>query len=305
MITLSLFDGISIAQQALKELNIKYNKYYASEIDKKAIEVTLKNFPNTVQLGDITKISDNIIDIIKEPVDLLIGGSPCQDLSFSNSNRKGLQGERSKLFFEYIKIKNTIKPKYFVLENVASMEKENRDIISKYMGCEPIMINASLVSAQHRKRLFWTNIKNIEQPKDKNIFLKDILLSDKELNYDEKYYLRLVCNSNKYLKIYKNKQLSVFNLKPILLYSYGSQGQGQQVHSIYGKSITLLAGWTGIYQIKDYARKLEPIECERLQSLPDDYTLISNITKNKRIQLLGNGFNCEVIKHILSYINKD
>jgi len=161
---LSLLDGISIAQQALKELNIPVETYYASEIDKYAISITKKNFPDTIQLGDIRLISYMHNALIAYPlqgfmgdIDLIIGGSPCQDLSIAKKNREGLKGSRSGLFYEFVRLIKEVKPKYFVLENVNSMPKEAKQIITDELwGIEPVMINASLLSAQNRKRLFWT-----------------------------------------------------------------------------------------------------------------------------------------------------
>lgn len=192
---LSLFDGMSVAQQALKECGIEVETYFASEIDKYSIATTQANFPNTIQLGDVKEVGNVWKKFGMKPnIDLLIGGSPCQDLSIAGK-RKGLSGERSGLFYEYLRIRDEIRPKYFVLENVNSMPKEAKAEISKCLGVEPIMINASLVSAQNRKRLFWIgklNEKtsrykqiNMELPEDRNILLKDIL----ETDVDEKYYL--------------------------------------------------------------------------------------------------------------------
>jgi len=175
---LSLFDGISCARVALERAGIPISKYYASEVDKNAIVVAQKNYPDTIQLGDVTQIDGCHIGIISKGIDLLIGGSPCQDLSIAKKNRKGLDGERSGLFWHFVRIKNEVQPKYFILENVASMSKESKDIISKALGVEPIMIDAALVSAQRRKRLFWTNIPNVVLPEDRGILLKDILQLD-------------------------------------------------------------------------------------------------------------------------------
>lgn len=170
MNVLSLFDGISCGQIALERAGLKVDKYFASEIDKDAISVTQYNYPNTIQLGDIRNIN---LDILPK-IDLLIGGSPCQDLSRAKTNGCGLNGEKSSLFYEYVRVLNEIKPKYFLLENV-KMKKEYMDIITKELGVNPILIDSSLVSAQHRERLYWTNIPIIEMPKDKNILLKDII----------------------------------------------------------------------------------------------------------------------------------
>jgi DNA-cytosine methyltransferase len=188
---LSLFDGMSCGQLALQKLGIKVKQYYAAEIDKHAIQVTQHNFPNTIQLGDVTKVFAKDLPNI----DLLIGGSPCQGFSFAGK-QLAFDDPRSKLFFEFVRLKNECNPTYFMLENV-KMKKEFELIISKYMGVAPIEINSALLSAQNRVRLYWTNIANepfglfgdmqcmIPQPKDKGILLRDIL----EIDVPDKYYL--------------------------------------------------------------------------------------------------------------------
>lgn len=193
---LSLFDGISCGQLALKRAGIDFDIYYASEIDKNPIYITQYNFPNTIQLGDVEKWEEWDIDWDK--IDLLIGGSPCTNLSIAG-NREGLKGEESRLFYAYVAILNHIKkfnPSVkFLLENVESMSDENKGIINSYLGCKPIMINSSLLSAQNRKRYYWVNwhlkkeglfgfpICDIPQPKDKGILLKDILEHNNLSNY--------------------------------------------------------------------------------------------------------------------------
>ncbi|MCH7928783.1 MAG: DNA (cytosine-5-)-methyltransferase [Candidatus Dadabacteria bacterium] len=171
MNVLSLFDGMSCGQIALNRAGIKYKNYYASEIDKYAIQVTMKNYPKTIQLGDITKIKAQYLP----KIDLLIGGSPCQGFSFAGK-QLNFNDPRSKLFFEYVRLLKGLKPKYFLLENV-KMKKEFQDVISKYMGIEPILINGSLVSAQNRVRLYWTNISRLKQPRDKSVKLSDIVIN--------------------------------------------------------------------------------------------------------------------------------
>ena len=167
---LSLFDGMSCGQLALKKANIKVKNYFASEVKKEAIKVTQENFPNTIQLGDITKLNTN--DLPK--IDLLIGRSPCQDFSRANINISGLEGKKSGLFYEYLRVLKEVKPKYFLLENV-KMKKEHEDVISELLGVKPIEIDSKLVSGALRRRLYWTNIPNIVQPRDKNILLQDVL----------------------------------------------------------------------------------------------------------------------------------
>ena len=176
---LSCFDGVGCGQIALDSLGIKYDNYFASEIDKHAIKVTKHLFPNTVHLGDITKI--DWCDLPK--IDLLIGGSPCQGFSFAGK-QLNFEDPRSKLFFEFVRLKEELNPKWFFLENV-KMKKEYEKVITELMGVEPVEINSSLVSAQNRKRLYWTNIPVNGLPKDRGILLKDIL----EKEVDEKYYL--------------------------------------------------------------------------------------------------------------------
>lgn len=259
MKVLSLFDGISCARVALGEC-----EYYASEIDKHAIKVAKKNYPSTVHLGDVKEIG------VIPNLDLLIGGSPCQDLSIAKKGREGLKGERSGLFYEYVRIWKLNKPKWFILENVASMPKEARDEITKEMGVSPIMINASLVSAQCRKRLFWTNIPVVGLPEDRKIMLKDILESgevDSRMTTKGKAF----CLDASYYK--------------------GSSVE----HSIKKKNRTQILGYKTI-------RKLTPTECERLQCLPDNYT--EGISNTQRYKCLGNAFNVDVIRFILSFISK-
>ena len=169
MNVLSLFDGMSCGQIALNRLGIKYNNYYAAEIDKYAIEVTKKNFPNTIHLGDVTKVK--AADL--EPIDLLMGGSPCQGFSFAGK-QLNFDDPRSALFFEFVRLLKECKPKYFLLENVR-MKKIYQDVITEHLGVEPIMINSSLLSAQNRLRLYWTNIPGVKQPEDKGLVLRDIL----------------------------------------------------------------------------------------------------------------------------------
>ena len=163
MRVLSLFDGMSCGQIAINKLGIKDYTYYASEIDKYAISITQKNFPNTIQVGDITKLSGNEFSNI----DLMLAGSPCQGFSFAG-NQLAFDDPRSKLFFEFVRLLKKIKPKYFLLENVR-MKKEYLNIITQHLGVEPILINSSLLSAQSRQRYYWTNIPNVTQPKDKGI----------------------------------------------------------------------------------------------------------------------------------------
>jgi site-specific DNA-cytosine methylase len=270
---LSVFDGISCGQIALERANISYNNYYASEIDKWAIQITQKNYPHTVQLGDIKNIKAK--DLPK--IDLLMGGSPCQ--GFSNAG-KGLnfKDERSALFFEFVRLLNECKPKYWLLENV-KMKKEWIAIINKYVGVQPIEINSSLVSAQSRKRLYWTNIPNIKRPMDKNISINDIL----ETSVSSRYYLSktAIKTLSKYNSQYKCIG-KIPTLTTELAHSWG--------YNLLPKVIKEIG----------QNRRLTPVECERLQTIPDNYT--KGISDTQRYKMLGNSWTVDVIAHILGFI---
>lgn len=275
---LSLFDGISCGQIALERAGIKVNNYYASEIDKYAIQITQKNYPNTIQVGNVTELDVNNLP----KIDLLIGGSPCQGFSYAG---KGLNfnDERSKLFFEFVRILNIVKPKYFLLENV-KMKKEWKDIISNTIKVNPILIDSSLITAGKRERLYWTNIPNVSMPTPKNIFLRDII----EPVVDDKYYL-----SDKRVDL-------IFNGKKF--------GLTNKICDLNGKSFTLTAsmGLGGGYEPKikvgNKYRKLTPLECERLQTLPENYT--NCVSNTHRYKGIGNGWTVDVISHIFSFIPK-
>lgn len=299
---LSLFDGISCARVALERAGIPVEAYYASEIDKYAIQVSQKNYPSIQRIGDVEDVffyREDWKDIL--PIDLLIGGSPCQDLSIAKRDRKGLDGERSGLFWEYVRILREVNPKYFILENVASMPKGAREIITRELGVEPIMINAALVSAQQRKRLFWTNIPNVTIPEDKGILLKDILIDGIETKE------KSLCITATYSRACPRDYFEKSSRQLIKVGEFNKGGQGDRVYSIEGKSVTLSAlgggrvAKTGLYETTQGTyRKLHPIECERLQGLPDNYT--EGISNTQRYKTLGNAFNVDVLAHILSFI---
>jgi len=309
---LSLFDGISCARVALEKAGIQADEYYASEIDKYAIQISQKNYPYIVHVGSVVDFKPLNFEETRN-IDLLIGGSPCQDLSIAKKDRKGLDGERSGLFWEYVRILKEVKPKYFILENVNSMPKEAKQVITETLGVEPIMINASLVSAQNRKRLFWTNIPNVKLPDDKEIVLKDILQLDHEYNgvysdynnkvlWDKSYTLGTGCGTS------RSSTFQQVITKPVRIAKIGKGGQGDRVYSIEAKSTALSAlgggrgAKTGLYAVKDFVRKLTPVECERLQGLPDNYT--EGVSNTQRYKMLGNAFNVDVVAHILSFIPK-
>lgn len=306
MDVISLFDGISCGMLALIRAGIKVDKYIAYEIDEYAIRISYKNFPDIIQKGNVV----NADFTQYRGFDLLLGGSPCQDLSIANPNRKGLLGSRSSLFFEYVRALNEIKPKYFLFENVASMSNQNKDIISNCLGVKPILINSALVSAQQRKRLYWTNIPNVQQPTDKKILLKDIL--ENGYPYQEKSHCLTARYQGACFKHYypKHKNTMIcFRVGEL----DGKKGQAHRVYSVNGKSVCLSSGGgglgakTGLYKIDlpdgdYYVRKLTPVECERLQTLPDNYT--QGISATQRYKCIGNGWTVDVIAHILKHIIK-
>lgn len=298
MNVLSLFDGISCGQVALERAGIKVDKYYASEIDKYAIQVTQKNYPNTIQLGDVTKVDGTRL----KNIDLLIGGSPCQGFSFAGK-QLNFEDIRSKLFFEYVRLLNEVKPKYFLLENV-KMKKEHQDVISGYLGVEPIEINSSLLSAQNRKRLYWTNIPNITQPNDKGVLLKDIIINgevdrEKSLCLDANYYKG--GNLTQYFEKHRRQLVFTQNfteesssLKRMLKSTKAFDEKANCMTATMYKGMAS-NGVTNIIQNYKF-RMLTPVECERLQTISDNYT--AGISNTQRYKSLGNGWTVDVVAHI-------
>lgn len=259
MNVLSLFDGMSCGQIALNKAGIKYDNYFASEIDKYAIQVTKDNFPNIIHLGDVTKIDFGTLP----KIGLLIGGSPCQGFSFAGK-QLNFNDPRSALFFEYVRALKELKPKWFLLENVR-MKKEYENVISEHLGVGPVKIESSDFSAQKRTRLYWTNIP-ISEYTDKGIVLSDIIehgLVDRHKSY---------CIDANYFKGTNLEQ-------------YLAKKRRQVVFEKSDKSII---------------RKLTPLECKRLQTVPDDY--IMNVSNAQAYKMLGNGWTVDVIAHIFKNI---
>lgn len=324
MRVLSLFDGMSCARIALDRVGIAVTSYKASELDKYAIKVSHENYPDIEQLGDVCDVKAKDVG----EVDLLIGGSPCQDLSFAGKGKGLKEGTRSSLFFEFVRLKNELNPKYFILENVR-MKQENQDIISKYLGVKPKQFNSSLVSAQNRNRLFWTNI-DFDLPDDKGIILSDILedgITDRGKSHclDANYFKG--GNLKSYFK--KHRRQLVFNrciqvgeadIKgfDIIKRVYSPEGKAPTLTTMGGghrepkvitspireKSKTVRSGGRGSYDRHEWDsvdklhwRKLTPLECERLQTVPDNYT--NHVSNTQRYKMLGNGFTVDVIAHIL------
>lgn len=349
MNVLSLFDGMSCGMIALERAGIVVDNYFASEIDKFAIKVSEANYPNIKHIGSVLDVkAENL-----PKIDLLIGGSPCQGFSFAGK-QLNFNDPRSKLFFEYVRLLKECKPKYFLLENVV-MKKEFQDVISIELGVEPILINSALVSAQNRKRLYWTNITGIKQPEDKGILFKDIV-EDSDLNkspnltirdFDKNSICHHVANAtdikgNESIKrIYSGSgkaptitTMGGEHLEPKILcgairgrFLINGKRQDGKIKTagkttqyveinFSGKSNNLstvekdnICVIDYCYQSKRYLptdifwRKLSPLECERLQTVPENYT--NHVSNSQRYKMLGNGWTVDVIAHILKNINKE
>jgi len=280
---LSLFDGISCGRVALERAGVKVDNYFSSEIDEYAIKISRFNHDDVKQIGNVLNLNTDVLP----PIDLVIGGSPCQGFSFAG---KGLAFDdpRSRLFFEFVDILDRCKPKYFLLENVR-MKQEFVDIITEYLDVQPILINSSLVSAQSRQRYYWTNIPNVGPPEDT---CKEVLQDVLEPRPSRKYLAGQQLRDN-----YEGGN----QLNP----SYKSQAN--RIHDIDKKSPTIMAGSHGyangyVNQDGDI-RKLTPIECERLQTLPDNYT--DGVSDTQRYKGLGNGWTVDVVAHIFRQMRGD
>lgn len=312
---LSLFDGISCGRVALDRAGISVNKYYASEIDKYAIQISQKNYPDIIRLGDVNNWES--WDIDWSSIDLILAGSPCQGLSFAGK-QEGLDDPRSKLFFRFAEILQhvqSVNPRVkFLLENTR-MKQKPKTIMTQTVGVEPILIDSALVSAQRRKRLYWCNW-HVAQPEDKGILLKDIIHETQGIAIKQR-------------PRGKNKG-AVFTEKSPTLTSnswehnnfvcsdawvnWWNKNKNYQISKKYSficndkqKAITLTArqyaSWNGnFYQLDENVfRKLTPIECERLQTLPDGFT--EGVSDTQRYKCLGNGWTVDVIAHILKSMN--
>ena len=264
---------MSCGRLALERAGIPINKYYASELDKYAIQIAQKNYPDTIQLGDVRNVKGQELPRI----DLLIGGSPCQGFSFAGK-QLNFKDPRSALFFEFVRLLKETKPAYFLLENVV-MKKEYQNIISDYLGVEPVMINSALVSAQNRKRLYWANFA-ITQPEDRGIVLRDVLEpkgSGKTLSERSRSAARTI----------KNIRYGDQKSKCLLAAMYKGAG---------ANGLTIIAEG-------DRVRCITPIECERLQTLPDNYT--AGVSDSQRYRMIGNGWTGDAIAHIFKCMLKD
>ena len=291
IVVLSLFDGMSCAQIALNKIGIKPNLYFASEIKKAAINVTKNNYPDTIHIGDVTKVSysDGILytengNYEVGHIDLLCGGSPCQDLSGMNKKQVGLAGEKSSLFWEYARIKKEVNPTYFLLENVGSMPYNDAMEITKEMGVDGVRINSSLVSAQQRDRIYWTNIEGngvdlfgnryIEQPVDKKILFQDILENG-----------------------YTNREKSL----ALLARAYAACPKGETKNKyLFNRSFKgfINVKWKNNNMTIDNVEMLTRKEMERLQTVPEGYTDCISFIEASNV--LGDGWTIDVIAHIFN-----
>lgn len=301
MNVLSMFDGMSCGRIALDRAGISVNKYYASEIDKYAIKVAKANYPDTVHLGDVRDVKADDLP----QIDLLIGGSPCQGFSFAGK-RLNFDDPRSKLFWEFVRLLKELRPKYFLLENV-KMKQQSMDVITEALGVEPIFINSRLVSAQNRQRYYWTNIPMDKLPDDKGIMLKDVL-EDGHVDRDKAHCIDANYFKGGNLKSYfeKHRRQLVFSKDGLCHVGDADIRGNDNVRRVYhpdGKSPCLTTMGGGHREPKTLTsdttwRKLTPLECERLQTVPEGYT--DHVSNTQRYKMLGNGWTVDVISHIFN-----
>lgn len=339
---LSLFDGISCGRIALERANIKINKYYASEINEYSIKIAKKNYPDTIEIGDVRDLT---ADQIQEEIDLMIGGSPCQSFSFvghmdgmtttENGERKEIltleeylnakeNGFRfngySYLFWEYVRLLKEIRPRYFLLENV-NMSKHWEKVITNALGVEPIRINSSLFSAQNRNRLYWTNLSIDDYPKDLNILLKSVLSNNSEFeNVGDAITIQRALPKLQKKYGYIPKMFNAYNISEIKEKS-PTLSLGSMVTSSCATTI-FIKNENGKYIVKNkkininnneydanledgkyILRKLTPTECEKLQTLPENYT--EGVSDSQRYKMIGNGWTVDTIKWILDHYPKE
>ena len=343
MNVLSLFDGMSCGRLALDRAGVPVTKYYAAEIDKFATKVAAANYPDTVHLGDVCQVNGADLPAI----DLLIGGSPCQDFSFAGT-QAGFAGERGALFFEYIRLLKETRPTHFLLENVR-MKKANEEAITQHLAdagyyCKPVHINSNHFSAQNRHRVYWTNIVLHDMPADAGVVLSDILedgCTDREKahcidanyfkggnlkSYFEKHRRQLVfstdgmCNVGEadlkghaynrrvYHPAGKGPSLCAAtggNLEPKILQTPRGKNAGG-LKALDGKTPTLSpSAWEHNNHLTHDEgltwRKLTPVECERLQTVPDGYT--DHVSNTQRYKMLGNGWTVDVIAYLFTSLN--
>ena len=286
---LSLFDGISCGQVALERAGIEVENYYASEIKNNAIKVTKLHYPNTIHIGDINSVD------FKEyigKIDLIIGGSPCQDFSpvkWINWQSKGLNGDKSSLFYKYLEALTVIKPKYFLLENV-KMKKDCEEQLSNFLGVNGLHINSRLVSFQNRPRIYWTNIPNVNIPKDKNINFQDF----KDVDYE-------YCSKFKVNKTPSREKMWNNGLGRNQGGTCANVTNSDKIYCITRKQDRCPN--SGLVEFEDFCRYLTREELELGQTLPVGYTDI--LTYNQMQDVVGDGWTVDVIAHIFKGLKND
>tara|TARA_Y100000593_G_C4322320_1_gene344575 strand:- start:8956 stop:9975 length:1020 start_codon:yes stop_codon:yes gene_type:complete len=322
---LSLFNGMSTGHTALSNVGIEVNKYYSSEIKPAAIKLTQHHYPGTIQLGDVTKWKDWDIDY--KSIDMVLSGSPCQDLSIAGK-RAGLEGERSSLFWVFVDILNHIKELnpnvLFLQENVGSAPKSDVGIMSRALGVYPVRINSSLVTAQLRDRYYWTNIKtkpdglfgdmvtDIPQPKDRKIMFKDIVVNgavkkEKSGALLQGCWKMFIKDENKQNKYLKKVVKQGYQTPPLV---YVNKDKHSCLSTTSGRNLSQdslikrneATGMITLIEENSIIRTVNKVEMCRLQGFPDDWCDI--LTKNQAGSLLGDGWTLPIIEHIFSFINK-
>lgn len=301
----SLFDGISCGQVALQRTGIPVAKYFACEIKLHAIEVTQKNFPNTVQLGDVRNVN------FKETIgscDLLLGGSPCQDFSKANNKMLVLKGSKSSLFWEFIRAKEELNPKYFLFENV-QMPAKDFETVSQALGTYPVNINSELVSAQLRNRFYWANFGDanlnlfgfptlaIPQPKNRKICFNQIMQQEADASFDVSQY-----RADRFQRTSQGNSGCIGTVKP----GPNASKQKNEVFGTDGKIYCILSSDYKAPKIvlqNNKLRYITPLECERLQTLPDNYT--AGLKKRHRYDVIGDGWTVDVIAHIFKFLKQE
>jgi len=303
MNVLSLFDGMSCGQIALNRAGIKYDNYFASEIDKPAIKVTMANYPNTIHIGSVLDVKAS--DLPK--IDLLIGGSPCQGFSFAGK-QLNFDDPRSKLFFEFVRLVKELKPKYWLLENVV-MKKEFEQIISEHLGVQPIKINSSLVSAQNRERLYWANFE-IKQPTDKGINLVDILETDELINpsalrgrrLDKATIIGRRLNERGVRDDY-NKEVPITQCLEVRATNTNKSNCLTTVEKDNVLTTMPIGRHKDAFKNKLPFRYYTLKEYCRLQTVPENY-FTDIVSERQAKKMLGNGWTVDVIAHIFKGIKE-
>jgi len=292
-----LFDGMSCGRIALERVGVPVREYIASEVDKYAMQISAKNYPEIEHVGDVCAFDPSLYS---KP-DLLLAGSPCQGFSFAGK-QLNFDDPRSKLFFEFVRVLRSASPRFFLLENVP-MKKESMDVITQELGVAPITINSSLVSAQNRKRLYWTNIPNVYPPEDKGIVLQDIIQDDYQTDRTKSFCIDANYWKGGNLKSYfeKNRRQLVFEKESarIVQVAQGKNAGGIKAKDGKTPSLTTSAWEHNNHLTFDHGltyRKLTPNEIEALQTVPNNYT--EGVSNTQRYKMLGNGWTVDVIAHI-------